>query len=94
MTEHCTGQYSFGQATPQPNHGTCLYVDGDGDKVMIDWTYVMPAGTKQIVAGTGKYAGITGKGTFVNTQLKPPGEGMDAWLADIDLDFQIKSPSQ
>ena len=51
-------------------------------------------GTKQIVDGTGKYARITGHGTCKGTDLKSPGAGMDLFLTDVELDFQIKPPTQ
>ncbi|MEK0082544.1 hypothetical protein [Benzoatithermus flavus] len=96
MTEHCTGQYYAGEKRSAATNGSCLYVDPDGDKVMINWTggTVPYAGTKQVVGGTGKYAGITGQGTYTGTDLKTPAEGMDLWLTDVELDFQIKAPTQ
>jgi hypothetical protein len=95
MTEHCTGQYYFDEKGLAPTNGSCLYVDADGDKVMINWTDTgSNAGKKQVVGGTGKYAGITGQGTYKGTDLKDPAEGMDLWLTDVDLDFQMKQPTQ
>ena len=95
MTEHCTGQYYWAQKVSTPTNGSCLYVDADGDKVMVNWTGTEPYdGTKHIVGGTGKYAGITGEGTFDGTQLKAPAEGMDLFLTDVELDFQLKQPTQ
>jgi hypothetical protein len=95
MTEHCTGQYYSDENHLTPTNGSCLYLDADGDKVMINWTGKGSyAGTKQIVGGTGKYAGITGQGTYTGTDLKAPAEGMDLWLTDVDLDFQMKRPTQ
>jgi hypothetical protein len=95
MTEHCAGQYYWGERDPAPGTGTCLYVDADGDQVMVDWTITASYdGTKRIVGGTGKYAGITGQGTYDGTQLKAPAGGMDLFLTDVELDFQIKPPTQ
>ncbi len=95
MTEHCSGQYYWGDHNPAAGNGTCLYVDADGDKVMVNWTITAPYdGTKQIVGGTGKYAGITGQGTYDGTPLKAPAEGMDIFLTDVELDFLFKAPTQ
>ena len=95
MTERCAGQYYWGDHNQTPGTGTCLYVDADGDQVMVNWKITAPYdGTKQIVGGTGKYAGITGQGTYKGTDLKSPGAGMDLFLTDVELDFQIKPPTQ
>lgn len=95
MTEHCVGQYYWGDHNPGPGNGSCLYVDTDGDQVMVGWTMTAPyTGTKQIVGGTGKYAGITGQGSYTGTDLKAPAEGMDLFLIDVELDFQLKTPTQ
>jgi hypothetical protein len=95
MTEHCVGQYYWGDNVDVPTNGACLYLDADGDKVMINFTGAGPGGgTKQVVGGTGKYAGISGKGTYTTVELKTPAEGVMAYLVDVDLDFQIKQPTQ
>ncbi|MFO1037244.1 MAG: hypothetical protein U1E45_10395 [Geminicoccaceae bacterium] len=95
MTEHCSGQFFWGEHNAAPGTGTCLYLDADGDQVMVNFTLTQPyGGTKQIVGGTGKYAGITGQGTFTGTQLKPPATGMDLFVLNVELDFQIKSATQ
>jgi hypothetical protein len=95
MSEHCTGQYYWGGGSSPPANGSCLYVDADGDQVMVNWSTTAPYdGTKQIVGGTGKYVGITGKGTFDGTQLKTAAAGMDYFLTDVELEFQIKPPTQ
>jgi hypothetical protein len=95
MTERCMGQYYWGGNDAPPANGSCLYVDADGDQMVVNWSATAPYdGMKQIVGGTGKYAGITGKGTFDGTQLKSAADGMDYFLTDVELDFQIKSPTQ
>ena len=38
MTERCAGQYYWGDHNQAPGTGTCLYVDADGDQVMVNWT--------------------------------------------------------
>jgi hypothetical protein len=95
MTEYCTGQYYWGAGNSQPSNGSCLYLDADGDQVMVNWTSTGNYdGMKQIVGGTGKYAGITGKGAYNGTQLKTAATGTDYFLTDVELDFQLKQPTQ
>lgn len=95
MAEYCTGQYYWGSGNTQPGNGSCLYVDADGDQIMVNWSSTAPYdGTKQIVGGTGKYAGITGQGTFDGTQIKSAANGMDYFLTDVELDFQLKAATQ
>lgn len=95
MTEHCTGQYYYGSENMAQTNGSCLYVDPDGDRMMVNWKSDSSYnGTKQIVGGTGKYAGITGKGTFTGTQLKAPASGMDLWLTDVELEYKMSKTAQ
>lgn len=97
MSEYCTGQYydTAGKPPPAPTNGSCVYVDLDGDKVAINWVDQGNSGTKQVVGGTGKYGGITGKGTYsFVADLKPPTETSRIFLVTVDLDFQMKGPTQ
>lgn len=95
MTEHCSGQAFWGEHNPAPGTGTCLLTDLDGDQVLMNFTLTAAyGGTKEIVGGTGKYAGITGQGTFGGAPLRPPAKGMDLFLIDVALDFAVKSPTQ
>ena len=90
MTEHCVGQYRWGDGNRLPGSGTCLYLDADGDQVMVNWLLTAPyVGTKEVVGGTGKYLGITGKGTFAGTPLKASVHGMDLFVTDVTLDFNF-----
>ena len=62
----------------------------DGDQVMVNWFLTAPyVGTKEVVGGTGKYLGITGKGTFAGTPLKASVHGMDLFVTDVTLDFNF-----
>jgi hypothetical protein len=95
MTEYCTGQYyeSAGSSWA-PTNGSCVYVDQQGDKLTINWEDSGDGGTKQIVAGTGKYRGISGKGTYsFVADLTPPTEGSRMFLITVELDFELKRPS-
>lgn len=91
MSERCTGQYYKVQGKQQGGNGSCLYLDGDGDKVMINWKDGEGGvGTKEVIGGTGKYAGITGQGTYTFTERTQPAENVWAWVVDVDLNFQLK----
>ena len=46
------------------NKGYCAFGDDDGDRIFTDWTGKGSSGTNVIVGGTGKYAGITGRGPW------------------------------
>lgn len=51
-----------------------------------------PAATSRWATST--YAGITGKGAYDGTQLETAADGMDHFLTDVELDFQLKPPTQ
>lgn len=96
MTEYCTGQYYYAAGSPPAvTNGSCVYVDLDGDKVVINWVDNGPGGTKQVVGGTGKYGGITGQGTYqLSVDLKPPTETSSMFLVEVDLEFRAKGTTQ
>src|SRR5690349_11201191 len=97
MTQHCTAQRYGLMTRAVHDNGSCLYSDVDGDKLVVDWAEAGPgfgSGTQRIVGGTGKFAGIGGTGTWRTTPLPDPDEGLHAWLTDVELDFQIKRPTQ
>ena len=56
-----------------PFGGPCAWSDSDGDKIFTDYTGKIAAsgasGAHQITGGTGKFAGIQGKGSFECTTL-------------------------
>ena len=62
ISGHCIGSDMFGHLT-----GTCLWVDGDGDKFAetINREAGLPKGTGTLIGGTGKYKGIEGSLEFV-----------------------------
>jgi hypothetical protein len=49
------------------NKGYCAFGDADGDRIFTDWTGNAESGINNIVGGTGKYAGITGRGPWFNS---------------------------
>lgn len=72
MSGECAGHYNVG-ATGVDSTGQCQYVDSDGDKMLV----LIPVnhngvGTWGVVAGTGKYKGITGGGDFKPLRQFPP----------------------
>jgi hypothetical protein len=51
------------------NKGSCAFGDADGDRIFTEFTGILGGpdgdqGTNEIVGGTGKYAGIQGKGPW------------------------------
>ena len=69
--------------------GTCVETDKDGDKIFM--TYEGPeSGPVALIGGTGKYAGVTGSGTWTVTDA--PGNTPSQFLFTLDysLDWRIK----
>lgn len=60
------------------NKGFCAFGDADGDRVFTDWHGANAAegteGVNVIAGGTGKYAGIHGKGTWKSKDTGPNGQ--------------------
>ena len=53
---HCMGIFGLG-----PGHGACTYTDKDNDQIMVRWEETSDgAGHSTIIAGSGKFTGITG----------------------------------
>ena len=72
MSGECGGHFTAG-ATGVDAIGQCQFADADGDKMLVG----IPqnhngSGTWKFVAGTGKYAGITGGGEFKPLRQFPP----------------------
>lgn len=96
MSERCTGSYYKIRGESVGSNGSCLYTDAAGDKLMITWKDTSKdGGTKEIIGGTGKFAGITGTGTYTMVaNLPQPAENVWAWLVDVELDFKTKAATQ
>lgn len=63
--------------------GTCVQADGDGDKLYL--TYEGPeSGDVALLGGTGKYQGLTGKGTW--TVADAPGNTADLFVFTLSYD--------
>ena len=72
MTWHCWGLGDFTNGTGQ-SHGYCMGTDPAGEQVAINWgdekhplDQKTVTGSFTFTSGTGKYAGITGSGTYVD----------------------------
>lgn len=95
MTQRCTGQYYLAEIGPPAPNGACLYADLNGDRMMVVYRGTAErAGIQRIIGGTGRYAGITGQGSYTTTKLRPPAVGQGFWLTDIELEFQLDRSSQ
>lgn len=95
MSERCTGSYYKVDGESRDGNGSCLYTDAAGDKLMILWRSTgRDVGSKEIVGGTGKFAGITGTGAWTSADLPQPAENVWAWVVDVELDFKVKPPTQ
>ena len=69
--------------------GACIQTDGDGDKIFM--TYEGPeGGVIALLGGTGKYQGITGKGTW--SVVDAPGNNAQvfAFTLGYDVTWEIK----
>lgn len=63
--------------------GTCIETDGDGDRLYL--TYEGPeSGDVALLGGTGKYSGVTGKGTW--SVADAPGNTADLFAFTLSTD--------
>lgn len=76
----CTFAGEFRKDVVTKNGGDCVATDRDGDKVAMAWkcTTCPTAGEFEWTGGTGKYAGIKGRGTFTQNDAGPQG-GVVGW---------------
>lgn len=85
----CTFAGEFRKDKVTHNDGDCVATDPDGDKVTMVWkcTSCPQAGEFQWTGGTGKYAGIKGKGAFTQIDAGPPGgnSGWSTWKGQWEL---------
>ena len=73
MAMRCLGIYDDAGKARAQEHGACTFTDNDGDKIMATYERKTgEGGTETLVAGTGKFAGISGTGewTVVKFPLK------------------------
>ena len=69
----CVGVSRTGAATDSASHGFCKYLDTDGDVVMVEWHGRPPkGGSWSFLGGTGKWAGVQGKGDWETMPAAKP----------------------
>ncbi|HZZ61906.1 MAG TPA: hypothetical protein VFE63_12125 [Roseiarcus sp.] len=69
--------------------GTCIQTDGDGDKLYM--TYEGPEGGDiALLGGTGKYAAITGKGTWTVADAPGNTQSLFAFTLTYDVSWTMK----
>ena len=71
MGMRCLGIYDVSGKGSRQEHGACTFTDNDGDEIMATYERkTAEGGIETLVAGTGKFAGISGTGEW--TVLKFP----------------------
>ena len=71
MGMRCLGIYDDADKARAQEHGACTFTDNEGDKIMATYERkTIEGGIETLVAGTGKFAGISGTGEW--TVLKFP----------------------
>ena len=85
----CTFSGGFKKDAVTHNGGDCVATDPEGDKIAMAWkcTTCPTAGDFQWTGGTGKYAGIKGRGTYTQVDAGPPGgkSGWSTWKGQWEL---------
>ena len=90
MTQRCTGQYYRAPLNAPASNGACLLTDILGDHIMVVYRATAPrAGVQRLIGGTGRYAGISGNGTYTTTKLRPPTVDVEFWLTDLELEYEL-----
>jgi hypothetical protein len=70
MGMRCLGTYYVAGTAFLEGHAACTYTDKDGDQIMTTAEEKKEgSGTENPVAGTGKFAGISGTGDFTTLQF-------------------------
>ena len=71
VTADCAGTYEFMPDETYTVTGFCTYTTRDGDKYYLKWweSPGMEEGRYEYTGGTGKFAGITGGGTYTGEEL-------------------------
>jgi hypothetical protein len=73
MGMRCLGIYDSAAKASRREHGACTFTDNDGDQIMATYErQTSDGGIETLVAGSGKFAGISGTGewTVVKFPLK------------------------
>ena len=70
MALRCLGIYETVGTGPQRGRGSCIYTDKDGDQIMSTYEPKSESGgIETLVAGTGKFAGISGTAEYTVVQI-------------------------
>ena len=79
----CIGMFESFPDNTYKGNGYCIETDKDGDKVFNRWTASsdMKESRYEIVGGTGKFEGVNGGGTAVDTEISggPQGRTVTRW---------------
>ncbi len=70
---------------PEENHGVCVAFDKDGDAWWLSYSNKGDDRKWTVVAGTGKYAGMTGSGTTKLLAVTPDGRMTIGWRGTMDM---------
>jgi hypothetical protein len=85
---NCNNYFIVNQeGTPVAGSGHCFSHDGDGNGTWYDWTMnsgpsgrcPVACGTWRFTGGFGKFAGITGNGTWIQTKEFTDGSSLGKW---------------
>jgi hypothetical protein len=70
MGLRCLGIYEIVGTGPEREHGSCVYTDNDGDQIMSTFERKTESGGMETyVAGSGKFAGISGTAEWTVLQF-------------------------
>jgi hypothetical protein len=70
MGLRCLGIYEIVGTGPEKEHGSCIYTDNDGDQIMSTFERKTESGGMETyVAGTGKFASISGTAEWTILQF-------------------------
>ncbi len=70
---------------PEEDHGVCVAFDKDGDAWWLSYSNKGDDRKWMVVAGTGKYAGMTGSGTTKLLAVTPDGRMTIGWRGTMDM---------
>lgn len=77
----CAGVTAM-SASGQTSHGHCDGVDTDGDTYSLWWRGDDTGGDWGFIAGTGKFSGINGGGTYQPVAEWPDGKNVVRWTSE------------
>jgi hypothetical protein len=102
LTNRCWGIGDFTNGMGK-SHGYCLAIDPAGDQIVTDWSenenHALNArevaGSFTYTTGTGKFAGITGSGTYIDrgNTFKPLTEGTYEVQASSQASYKLPAAS-